>query len=128
MGQRARLRSERPEAVRPGDGQGLARRRVRHAGRSRSPGIPEVFLGLIEQTRALNPHVRFIEPSHRGFVILDITPERVQGAWHLFDDIALPEPIAPKFSAAWSVKAGETRLVAEQAPAPPRDGAPPAAP
>jgi alkaline phosphatase D len=93
-----------------------------------SPGFPDLFLGLLEQARPLNPHVRFVEPSHRGFVILDVTPERVQGAWYLFDDIALPEPIAPRFSAAWSVKAGETRLVAEQAPAPPRDGAPPAAP
>jgi len=93
-----------------------------------SPGFPELFLGLLEQTRPLNPHIRFVEPSHRGFVILDITPERVQGAWHLFDDIVLPEPVAPRFSAAWSVKAGETRLVAEQAPAPPREGAPLAAP
>ena len=93
-----------------------------------SPGIPQVFLGLIEQTRGLNPHVRFIEPSHRGFVILDITPERVQAAWHLFDDVVSPEPIDPKFSAAWSVRAGATRLVAESAPAPPREGASPAAP
>jgi len=93
-----------------------------------SPGIPEVFLGIIEQTRPLNPHIRFVEPSHRGFVILDITPERVQAAWHLFDDITQPEPATPKFSAGWSVKAGETRLVAESAPAPPRDGASPAAP
>lgn len=93
-----------------------------------SPGIPEIFLGLIEQTRAINPHIRFVEPSHRGFVILDITPERVQASWHLFDDIVLPEPASPRFSAAWSVRAGETRLNAEAAPAPPREGAPAAAP
>ena len=121
-------RSERPEAVRPGDGQGLARpssssRRgsPRRASRDRSSASSS-RRGRSTRTSAS------IEPSHRGFVILDVTPERIQAAWHLFDDIALPEPVAPRFSAAWSVKAGETRLVAEQAPAPPRDGASPAAP
>ncbi|CAN5912264.1 hypothetical protein BH11MYX4_BH11MYX4_50640 [soil metagenome] len=93
-----------------------------------SPGIPELFLGLIDQARVINPHVKFVEPSHRGFVILDITPERIQGAWHLFDDITLVEPQTPKFSAAWSVKAGETRFVAEQQPAPPLTTFSPAAP
>lgn len=82
-----------------------------------SPGIPEIFLGLIEQTRPINPHIRYVEPSHRGFVILDITKDRVQAAWHLFDDITKPDPVAPKFSAAWSVKSGETRLVSENTPA-----------
>jgi len=82
-----------------------------------SPGIPDLFVGLIDQARKLNPHVKFVEPSHRGFVILDITPERIQGAWHLFDDITLVEPQSPKFSAAWAVKTGETRFSAEQQPA-----------
>lgn len=82
-----------------------------------SPGLPQIFLGLIEQVRPLNPHVRYIEPSHRGFVILDVTPARIQAAWHLFDDVVSPEPTKPKFSAAWAVKSGETRLVAENAPA-----------
>lgn len=83
-----------------------------------SPGIPELFVGLIDQARIVNPHVKFVEPSHRGFVILDITPERIQGAWHLFDDITRVEPQSPKFSAAWSVKSGETKLTAEQQAAP----------
>lgn len=91
-----------------------------------SPGIPEVFVGLIESARSINSHVRYIEPSHRGFVILDITRERVQGAWHLFDDIASPELAIPKFSAAWSVKNGETRLNANAQAAPTTGGAAPA--
>jgi alkaline phosphatase D len=93
-----------------------------------SPGLPEVFLGLIDQTRVINPHVRYIEPSHRGFVILDITPERIQGAWHLFDDVTLPEYADPKFSAAWSVKSGETRFNSDPQAASPVAGAPAAAP
>jgi alkaline phosphatase D len=93
-----------------------------------SPGIPELFLGLIDQARVINPHVKFVEPSHRGFVILDVTPERVQGAWHLFDDITLPAPQTPRFSGAWSVKSGETRLGADPQPAPSLPTSAPAAP
>ena len=93
-----------------------------------SPGIPELFVGLIDQARKVNPHVKFVEPSHRGFVILDITPERIQGAWHLFDDITLVAPQTPKFSAAWAVKTGETRFTAEQQAAPSLTQFSPAAP
>jgi alkaline phosphatase D len=93
-----------------------------------SPGIPELFLGLIEQTRPINPHVRFVEPSHRGFVFLDITPERVQAAWYLFDDVVSPEPATPKLSAGWAVKDGETRLNADMTTPAPREQVPAAAP
>ena len=93
-----------------------------------SPGIPDAFINFIEQARPINPQVRYVEPSHRGFVILDVTRERVQGAWHLFDDITLAEPQSPKFSAAWSVKAGETRLNSDPQPASPLAGAATAAP
>lgn len=83
-----------------------------------SPGFPDLFLGILEQTRPLNPHIRYVEPTHRGFVVLDITKARLQAAWHLFDDIVSEAPVAPKFSAAWAVKSGETRLSSENAPAP----------
>ncbi len=93
-----------------------------------SPGVPQVFLGIIESSRPINRHVRFIEPTHRGFIVLDVTRERVQAAWHLFEDITLPEPISPKFSAAWSVKAGETRLNSDAQPASAIEPTPAAAP
>lgn len=87
-----------------------------------SPGVPEVFLGLIDQARKLNPHVRWLEPTKRGFVVLDVTRERVQAAWFHFDDIAQPEPKTAAFVNAWAVKTGERRLQEEKAPAPSRDG------
>ncbi len=93
-----------------------------------SPGIPAIFLGLVDKAKPLNPHIRWMELTKRGFVILDVTPERLQSAWYHFEDITSKEPQTPAFANAWSVKAGETRLVMDAAPAPDRDGAPAAAP
>jgi alkaline phosphatase D len=92
-----------------------------------SPGIPTVFLGLVEQARPFNQHIRYSELTKRGFVILDITAERLQGAWYHFEDIITPERVTPALATAWSVKSGEKRLSNDPAVAPPRlDPAPPA--
>lgn len=93
-----------------------------------SPGIPDLFLGLLDQARPKNPHVKWLDPSRRGFVLLDVTPDRVQAAWHLFEDITQPAPVSPTFQQAWSVRNGETTLTNEPSGAPPREGAPAAAP
>jgi len=93
-----------------------------------SPGIPDIFAGLIDLAKPINPHLRYVEPKKRGFVILDVTPERTQGAWYHFEDIALPEPQAPAFATAFSVKSGSTRLEQDAAPAPAPTDAPAAAP
>jgi alkaline phosphatase D len=93
-----------------------------------SPGIPTVFLGLVDQARPYNQHIRWMELTKRGFVVLDVTPERLQSAWYLFEDITLPDPTSPKFAAAWSVKSGETRLNDDGSAAPARSDGPPAAP
>jgi alkaline phosphatase D len=93
-----------------------------------SPGIPQVFVGLLDTARPKNPHVKYLEPSKRGFVILDVTRDRVQAAWHLFEDIVAPQPTAPAFANAWSVRAGETKVTNDASAAPTREGAPAAAP
>lgn len=93
-----------------------------------SPGIPDLFLGVLNDARPKNPHVRWVDGNKRGFIVLDVTRERTQAAWHHFADITLEEPQVPAFAAAWSVRAGETRLVSEPSPASPREGAPALAP
>jgi alkaline phosphatase D len=75
-----------------------------------SPGIPANFVALIDSALQYNPHIRYIEPSLRGYMILDVTPERTQAAWYHFDDITQATPGKESFAQAWSVKAGETRL------------------
>ncbi len=93
-----------------------------------SPGIPDLFLGILDDARPKNPHVKWVNGSKRGFLVLDVTAERVQGAWHHFEDISLEAPQTPVFAKAWAVRTGETRLVSEERPAASREPAPALAP
>ena len=65
--------------------------------------------------------------SLRGYMILDVTPERVQSAWFLYDT---PErtTVTESFATAFATYAGENRLQKETAAATPPANPPPAAP
>jgi alkaline phosphatase D len=91
-----------------------------------SPGLPDLFVDLLEDLRPENPHVRFVEATRRGFMIVDVTHERTQAAWHHLADVAERTPQTPTFAAAWSVRSGVARLEQDAAAAPSRDAPPPA--
>ncbi|HMJ12969.1 MAG TPA: hypothetical protein VK524_16220, partial [Polyangiaceae bacterium] len=80
------------------------------------------------QARPFNPQVRWFDTVKRGYVLVDVTEQRVQGAWFLFDSIETPDPRTPAFTSAWSVANGQRTLTEDAEPAAPRSGAPPAAP
>jgi alkaline phosphatase D len=77
-----------------------------------SPGFPDqlanVATGLVKD----NPHLKYADANQRGYLVLDITPERVQSAWYHYTEVA-EKQATPKFSAAWSVKAGSKALYAD---------------
>lgn len=89
-----------------------------------SPGMPEQLASVGKALVTDNRHLRFADVYQRGYVVLDVTPERVQGSWYHYTE--LDQPVAtPKLSTTWSVKAGTKNLVSDtEAPAPPN---PPAA-
>ena len=93
-----------------------------------SPGIPDMFLGLIDTARAVNPHIRYVEPTLRGYMVVDLTPERASSAWYHFADITNPDDPGPMFATAWTVADGETRLTEESEAPTPRSDVPAAAP
>ena len=93
-----------------------------------SPGIPLMYLGAVEGARPYNPHLRWFDLVRQGYLVLDVTPERVQAAWFLYADIKQPSGAVESFAAAWSVKNGSLRLEQDSAAAPPPDDPPPAAP
>jgi len=92
-----------------------------------SPGLP-VGPDLIEATRPFNPHIKYFDTSRRGYVVLDVTAERVQSAWYLYEDITLPGGTDAVFAAAWSVADGKAHLTEDPSAAEPRSDAPPLAP
>jgi alkaline phosphatase D len=94
-----------------------------------SPGLEsEAFQALIAQARPFNPQVRWFDSVKRGYLLVDVTEQRVQGAWFLFDSIDTSETRTAAFAAAWSVADGQRVLTQDSEPAAPRSGAPPAAP
>jgi hypothetical protein len=52
-------------------------------------------------------------------MILDVTKERVQSAWYLFDDVVVEGAVTESFAAAYSVQSGTTRVVEDDQAAPP---------
>ncbi len=93
-----------------------------------SPGFPRgLGAGFAEAALLENPHLRYAELESRGYIVLDITPERVQGAFFHFEDVvAGDEPEAP--GAALSVADGTARLEFDDAAAEPPAALRPLAP
>ncbi len=90
-----------------------------------SPGFPDQLANVAKGLVQDNRHLKFADVNQRGYVVLDITPERVQSSWYHYIEVA--EKVAtPKYTASWSVRAGTKTLVADtEAPAP--ANSPPAA-
>jgi alkaline phosphatase D len=82
-----------------------------------SPGIAGIDNSLIPVFQAANPHIKWADLERRGYVILDVTPERTQAAWFLLDRVDDPAGANETFAKAFAVHDGETRLREESAPA-----------
>jgi phosphodiesterase/alkaline phosphatase D-like protein len=68
--------------------------------------LPEASRALIE---AENAHVRYLDLAHRGFVVLDLTPERLLAEWHFLSDVTRPDG-AVLLAARMRLDAGSRRL------------------
>ena len=76
-------------------------------------------MGAVEAARPFNPHVRWSDLTRKGYMVVDVVPERVQAAWFLFADITQPAAAQESFATAWSVRTGSTRLEQDTEPASP---------
>jgi alkaline phosphatase D len=43
---------------------------------------PELASIAEEAVMAVQPHLRYVDLLRRGYILLDVTPERVQSEWH----------------------------------------------
>jgi alkaline phosphatase D len=59
----------------------------------------------MEQIRADNPHIVFADSSRRGYVVVDLTPDRCDARFRVIDDAADPLS-AVSTQAAFVVEAG----------------------
>lgn len=65
-----------------------------------SSGLPEVD-PIVDAVRLLNTHIKYVESKSHGYVLLDITRERVQGEFWYVDTIASRD-FAERFAVAFS--------------------------
>ncbi|WP_437591429.1 alkaline phosphatase D family protein [Sorangium sp. So ce1000] len=92
-----------------------------------SPWLTEEQARTVEPRFLANPHVKYVDLWRRGYAVLDVTPERVQGAWFLYDAPERPK-VDEVFAAAFAARRGESHLRWEAAAAPAVEHPPEAAP
>jgi alkaline phosphatase D len=94
-----------------------------------SPGLA-VDMGTINLLLANNPHVKWVELEHRGYMTIDVTPERVHcDWWHLTPaKVGSADPSAPVHAKAFAVESLVVKLLEESGPAAPKVDAPALAP
>lgn len=101
-----------------------------------TPGVsaPSLLnMGPSEEERMRNSlrHLRFVDLTRRGWVLVDLTEARMQAVWNLLDDGAVERgdrTLAPRVAAVLEARAGTRHLVPTQTADPPPDDPPPLAP
>ena len=82
---------------------------------------------LAALARLFNPHIKWVDLTNHGYLILDVRPERVQADW-FFVETVKARTSEERFAGAFLLQDGERHVRPASGPAPPRDGAPPPAP
>ncbi|MBC8073102.1 MAG: alkaline phosphatase D family protein [Deltaproteobacteria bacterium] len=90
-----------------------------------SPGFP---VDSAAQFMASHPHLKWGNLVDNGYVLLDVTPERLQASWWLVADVTSTSGGAESVAAVWSIADGTSHLVEDDAPAPPVESPAPPAP
>ena len=73
-----------------------------------------------------NPHIHWCELDSHGYVVVDVTHDRVQADFWFVDDVRAPSP-GEWLGASWQVREGAHQVTGAEGPAEPRrDHAPPA--
>lgn len=88
-----------------------------------SPGAGAIASTAEALVKEDNPSIRYVDFTNRGFLLLDVTPGRVQGDFFHYED-PVPEEVSITFARAFSVAAGKARATEESAPVTPPGGTP----
>ena len=75
-----------------------------------SPGLPDPNGSTAAFLRSVNPHFKYIDFTHRGYLLLDATPERIVGEWWFVDTVESISDVET-FAASFEVRNGSNRLV-----------------
>jgi alkaline phosphatase D len=87
-----------------------------------SPGIedPAQAAQLAAVLAQTHPHIKFVELNRRGYVLLDVTAERVQAEWYHVETIA-ERRVEESLAKILQTRSGENHLIAATEPSEPID-------
>jgi alkaline phosphatase D len=90
-----------------------------------SPGIDSDTNGQIAGAiRAYNPHLKYVQLTQRGYMLIDVNPQRLVGEWWYVDTVASPST-NQRFAVAFQVNDGANHLTpSSQTPDRPNPPAP----
>ncbi len=74
-----------------------------------SPGLDDPSGNTAAFLRSVNPHFKFIDLNQRGYLLLDVTPQRVVGEFWFIDSVVAASNVQT-FGAAFEVQQGSNRL------------------
>ena len=80
-----------------------------------SPSI--VSNSAIDFIQDANPQIRYIDLERKGYMVLDISPERIQCDWFYVADVTSPEGGAESWGKGWEVRSGMPKLIEAGSPA-----------
>lgn len=83
--------------------------------------------GFQQQISATHPHVKFIDLFRRGYVLIDLTPERAQAEWYHIRTITTPSR-EEDLGRVLAAPHNESRLLPQSTPSSPRSNVAPLAP
>lgn len=72
----------------------------------------------LQAIKAARPHLKYVDGTHRGYVVLDMTRERLQADWWYVPTV-LERTASEQFGKGMVSEAGRPHLVDASAPAPP---------
>ena len=74
-----------------------------------SPGLDDPTGQTAAFVRSQNPHFKYVELNKRGYMLLDVTPQRVVSEWWYVDTVASISNVQT-FGVAFEVAYGSNRL------------------
>ncbi|MDW8235935.1 MAG: alkaline phosphatase D family protein [Bacteroidia bacterium] len=76
---------------------------------------PDFLSGLGGSVQSQNRHIKYLNLSDHGYVLIDVTPNRVQGDWYFVQTINQPQP-GERAGESWYVQQRERFLRRASAP------------
>jgi alkaline phosphatase D len=75
-----------------------------------SPGLPAALIPSLMQLTAGIRNLKYVDGNRRGYMLVDVTPERTQTQWFYVADVTMPEGFAETMGPTFATRNGRNHL------------------